>query len=405
VINDGLGHHTGDRLLSEVAARIRGCVRPEDTLGRLAGDEFVVITQDCASGAAEHTTSRILEAVGQPYEVVGSVHVRTSMSIGVACSSPGMTPMEVLRHADAALHRAKSRGRGRVSRFDQELRAEVSERVLIEADFLPALEAGDVHWHFQPEIELLSGRVSCLEALCRWDHPDLGPISPDRFVPVVETAGQAGELFTRALDSALEVQEALRVRHGALVPVAVNLSSSLLDDDRIVGLVSDSLDRLGAAARGLCVEVTEEAMVAADAERVLAGLHSLGVVLAVDDFGKGWSSMARLASFPWDVLKIDRSLVSSLGEGSMSDRHRQMVAGIVAMAGSLGARVVAEGVETASQLAAVRELGCDVVQGWVFSPAVDPRELSGLVHPAGSWVGPGHELLGHRGDARLDRRS
>jgi diguanylate cyclase (GGDEF)-like protein len=392
VINDGLGQQVGDRLLVQLAARLRACIRPDDTLTRLSGDEFVVTAENCAPELVRDMAERILVATAEPFELEGTVQIRSSMSIGGTCAAAGTAAAEALRQAEAALHRAKKEGKARLCRFDDDLRAEVRERLLIEADFSPALAAGEVRWHLQPEIDLKTGAVFCLEALCRWHHPDLGAVPPDRFVPVVESAGGARELFVGALEVNLAAQQELCRRVGTPVPVGVNLSSALLGDERIVDHVERALEQAGTPAEHLWIEVTEGALAAHGAQRTLSRLHELGVRLAIDDFGTGWSSMSRLATLPWDALKIDRSLVAPLGAGHPDDPYEHLVAAVVAMAHSLHLKVVAEGVENLEQLALVRELGCDVVQGWLFSKAVEPRELVGLVDPDGRWVGPGLEV-------------
>jgi diguanylate cyclase (GGDEF)-like protein len=394
VINDGLGPRVGDHLLVEIAVRLRACIRPDDVLARLHGDDFAVVVGDCSHDVVRDMAERILQVTAAPFDLEGSVKVRPSMSIGASCVSGGTAAAEALRQADAALHRAKDEGKARLCRFDETLRAEVRERLLIEAEFLPALASGEVSWHLQPQIELASGRVVAVEALCRWHHRDLGSIPPGRFVPIVESAGRARELFVGALDVNLAVQGDLRDVLGTLVPVGVNLSSMLLDDEGIPELVARALEHAGARGEGLWIEVTESALAAPGALKNLDALRGLGVRLAIDDFGTGWSSMSRLVASSWDALKIDRSFIAPLGAGSRGGSHEHLVEAVVAMARSLDLEVIAEGVESPDQLAIVRELGCGTAQGWLFSKAVEPRELVELIDRDGRWVGPGLEALG-----------
>jgi EAL domain-containing protein (putative c-di-GMP-specific phosphodiesterase class I) len=357
----------------------------------VSGDEFAVLTETSSSEMVRRLAMQILDAAERPLALEGAAQIRPSMSIGSSCGIREVTAVEALRQADAALHRAKVRGKGRLHCFDDRLRTQVRERLLIEADFLPALVAGEVLWRFQPQVDLRTGRVFGLEALCRWHHADLGPIPPARFVPVVESMGRARELFLAALESVLAAQRDLKGEIGSLVPVSVNLSAELLDDDLLADRVSGALEHAGAEEGDLWIEVTESAAAEPGAERTLKALHEMGLRLAVDDFGTGWSSMSRLADFPWDSLKVDHSFVAPLGAGRSSGPHEHVVAAMVALAHSLDLLVVAEGVETPEQLAAVRELGCDVVQGWLFSRAVEVRELHGLIDRRGGWMGPGSD--------------
>lgn len=384
VVNDGLGHPSGDQMLVAIAGRIRSCLRAGDTLARLSGDEFVVVLPGVTDSAADRVAWRILRQVAVELPLGDRGELRPSVSIGVACRRGPFDVEAVLADADAALYRAKERGKSRVSHFDEDLRRLVEDRLLIVTDFAPALRTGEVHWLFQPELDVHTGELFGLESLCRWNHPVSGAISPDRFVRVLESTGHANRLFDAALDASTRAQREIRHRSGFVPAVSVNVSPTLLSDPGLAARVASVMERDSVPPRSLFLEVTESALATPRATRTLEELKQTGVRLAIDDFGTGWSSMGRLASFQWDVLKIDRSFVARLGV----DAHMtHVVEAIVAMAHSLGTLVAAEGVETEEQLRLVSELGCDVVQGWYFSRAVPAHEAAAWLDSRGTWTG------------------
>jgi diguanylate cyclase (GGDEF)-like protein len=384
VVNDAMGHPRGDELLVAVAQRLRRCLRPGDTLARLSGDEFVVVLPAAGDVVADRVARRMLQQVSVPLPLGGRGELRPSVSIGIACGSDSFEVEGLLAEADAALYRAKERGKARSSRFDDELRAEVGDRLLIMTDVDPAMRDGTIHWLHQPEVDLRSGGLFGLEALCRWDHPT-GAIGPDRFVPVLESSGYAGRLFAGALDAALTAQREVAALSTHVPNVAVNVSATLLSDSGLVGRVRAELEQRRCPPGTLWLEVTESALATPRAAQSIEELHDAGVRLAIDDFGTGWSSLGRLAEFRWDLLKIDRSFVSRLGE---EEHIAHLVEAVVAMAHSLEILVAAEGVETERQLRMVRDLGCDVAQGWLFARAAGADEVAALVDHRGRWIGP-----------------
>jgi diguanylate cyclase (GGDEF)-like protein len=385
VVNDALGHQSGDELLIAVAQRLRDCLRPGDTLARLSGDEFVVVLPTAGDVAADGVARRILRTVSAPLSLGDRGELRPSVSIGIACGWGEFDVDGLLADADAALYRAKERGKSRSSRFDTELQAEVADRLLIMTDFEPALRDGDVHWLHQPEVDLRTGELFSIEALCRWEHRRRGPIGPDRFVRVLESSGHADALFAGALDAAMTAQMEVASLCGHVPAIAVNVSATLLSAPGLVDRVLTEMATRSCPPGSLWLEVTESALGTPRAPQTLEELHEAGVRLAIDDFGTGWSSMGRLASFHWDVLKIDRSFVSRLGE---EDHIAHVVEAMVAMAHSLDILVAAEGVETDRQLRMVADLGCDVAQGWLFARAMRAPEVAALVDRRGRWVGP-----------------
>ncbi len=386
VINDGLGHCAGDEVLVEVARRMRGCVRPSDLVARLGGDEFVIVT-DGGGDELEQLARRIIAAVAVPITLSDGTKLTPSISVGIAHCQPGTDHSNLLRDADAALYRAKELGRGRFHRFDDQLRLRVVDRLFIQTEVLDALANDDLYCVYQPEVVIATGELFSFEALSRWDHPTRGPISPARFIPVIEDIGAAGELFDHVLTETLAAQSRWAKLLGFHPAVAVNLSARQLDDNDLPGAVAQALTRAGCPAESLWLEVTESALAGDTASSILLALHDLGVRVAIDDFGTGWSSMARLASFPWDLLKIDQSFVQALGEPNQY--AEQVVSSTIALAHSLGILTTAEGVETPEQLDRLAQLGCDIAQGYLFARPSPAREAITHVTADARWTGPG----------------
>jgi diguanylate cyclase (GGDEF)-like protein len=386
VVNDGLGHHAGDEVLIEVARRMRRCVRPSDLVTRFGGDEFVVLT-DGPGHELEQLARRLIAAVAQPMTLSDGTQLTPSVSVGIAHGGISTDSASLLRDADAALYRAKDLGRGRFHRFDDELRLRVVDRLFIQTELRDALANDDFFCVYQPEIVIASGKLFSFEALSRWDHPTRGPISPARFVPVIEAMGAADQLFAHVLEEVLCVQQQWAKRLGFHPAVAVNLSARQLGDTDLPGEVASALTRRGAPADSLWIEVTESALAEEAASGILLTLHDLGVRLAIDDFGTGWSSMARLAAFPWDLLKIDQSFVAELG-GS-NQYAEQVVSSTIALAHALGIPTTAEGVETHEQLDRLAALGCDIAQGFLFARPAPARDAIAQVTADGGWTGPG----------------
>jgi diguanylate cyclase (GGDEF)-like protein/PAS domain S-box-containing protein len=380
VVNDSLGHEAGDRVLCAVSARLQNVLRPADTLARFGGDEFVVVCDEIA-GPAEATriARRVLDALADPVDV-GDESVPVGASVGVALArEPAETTAEgLLRDADAAMYRAKERGRGRIELFDEGMRSRLVTRLGEERRLRLAVARDELDLHFQPVIDLPGGEVVAVEALVRWRHPERGLVLPAEFIPLAEESGIIAELGQWVLE------EGCRQAGGwarALGPdrsleVAINLSTRQLGEPDLSKRVSALLDRhrLRPGGVALCLEITESFLLEDPVATgtVLDELRALGVRLSIDDFGTGYSSLAYLRRFPLDTLKIDRTFVRGLGSDPDS---RSIASAIVELAHALGLEVVAEGVEEHQQLDVLVELGCDRAQGYLFGRPVPASQL------------------------------
>jgi diguanylate cyclase (GGDEF)-like protein len=372
LVNDSLGHEAGDELLRAVASRICAVVRPGDTVGRLAGDEFVVICErvhdrDEPVVIAQHIAAAVAEPV-ETHEAGGEARlVEVGASIGITFAGPGSgsDPDGLLRDADMAMYRAKQRGRGRVEIFDETLRVAVQRRMQTQEDLRRAIAEGELSLHYQPIVDAVTGKVHSVEALARWRHPARGMLPPAEFIPIAEETGLIVPLGAWVLAEACRQVTVWRAAHTAIAAlnVSVNLSARQLADAELVPTVSSVLAGSGLPSEALWLEITESTVMA-DAEsarRTLADLRRLGVHIAIDDFGTGYSSLAYLRRFPVEVLKIDRSFVRELGQ---NPEDEAIVGTVVSLARILGLGVVAEGVETAAQAAELRRLGCHTLQGY-----------------------------------------
>jgi diguanylate cyclase (GGDEF)-like protein/PAS domain S-box-containing protein len=380
VVNDSLGHHVGDDLLVQVARRITGCLRGEDTAARFGGDEFAVLIADVVDEASAQVVSdRLTEALQAPFHIAGRDIVVTS-SIGLALSSPDRGDCEsLLRAADLAMYRAKANGRARSELFDPWMAAEVADRLELEVDLRGAVEQQQLRLVYQPIVEIETGQVCGVEALVRWEHPEWGTISPARFIPIAEETGLIVSIGSWVLAEACR-QASSWPRRDDLPPLtlSVNLSPRQLRDPELVDDVQRTLAGSGLAASQLVLEVTEGAVMddPDEARARLQQLRDLGVRLAMDDFGTGYSSLSHLRHFPFDTLKVDRTFMRGLGQ---DEQTTAIVRGVVVLAKSLGLVVVGEGIETAAQLEELRALGCDRGQGYYLAPPLVPEVLLDLL--------------------------
>jgi diguanylate cyclase (GGDEF)-like protein len=374
VVNDSLGHNAGDKLLVELGCRLRDAIRPSDTIARFGGDEFVVLCEDIKEARdAVVVGQRIVEAATEPFALEGR-EMFVSASVGVALAIDGdATPETLLRDADAAMYRAKERGPGRVEVFDEALRTRIMERLDLENGLRRALQRDELRVYYQPEVSAAQGRMVAVEALVRWEHPERGLLSPSEFIPMAEETGLIIEIGEWVLNEACR-QIATWRDAGADIDVAVNVSARQLVQPDIVDVVRGALQTSGLPAEALCLEITESAVMR-DPEAALATLtlvKELGVKVALDDFGVGFSSLAQLKEMlPLHALKVDRSFISGIAD---DDRNSAIVAAVVMMATTLGLTAIAEGVETEAQAMQARALGCDVSQGYFFT-APGPAEL------------------------------
>jgi diguanylate cyclase (GGDEF)-like protein len=383
VINDALGHDQGDRLLRSVAERLQRVLRPSDTIARVGGDEFVVFCEDIES---EHEAlamvERLVRALDDPFDLGGQTQHATA-SVGIALGDCETEPEVLIRNADAAMYRAKERGRARYELFDDEMRQRSVSWLETESELRRALDRGELRNMYQPIVSPTNGEIVGFEALVRWHHPDRGIVSPADFIPVAEQSGLIVPLGQEVLEQACA--EAVRWNAGregrAPLTVAVNFSPRQLSHPRAVEAVVETLERTGLAPSLLNVEITESALVD-DAAATLGTLNrfkELGIGLALDDFGTGYSSLTYVRRFPIDTLKIDRSFVDGI-VGSNEDEA--IVTAVLEMGRALGVHVVAEGVETEQQAARLRALGCALAQGYLFSRPVPPESVAGLLAPS-----------------------
>jgi diguanylate cyclase (GGDEF)-like protein len=375
VVNDSLGHSAGDKLLVDVAERLCAAIRPSDTVARFGGDEFVVLCEGITSAHdAVVVAQRIVTASAEPFALEGREMFVTA-SVGVALGSDGeTTPETLLRDADAAMYRAKERGRGRVEVFDEALRARIIERLDLEHGLRRALQRDELRVWYQPEMSASLHRMVGVEALVRWEHPQRGLLQPSDFIRVAEETGLIVELGNWVLRNAC-CQVAQWRQRGADIGVSVNVSAQQLVHPDMVDSVRAALEESGLPAEALRLEVTERAVMR-EPEATLAALRlvkELGVKIALDDFGVGVSSLAQLKEMlPLHALKVDKSFISGLANGD--DRNAAIVAAVVVMATTLGLTAIAEGVETEAQAQQALALGCDVSQGYFLS-APEPAEL------------------------------
>lgn len=378
IINDSRGHNIGDELLVEVARQLVKLVQGRGIVARLGGDEFVVVLRGIRDrDAVQAAATEILNVINGPLQVAGRT-ITTSVSIGITlCPQDARELDAVLREADLAMYTAKERGRSNVQFFAPEMNARVRKRVTMEHALREALQAKQFVVHYHPLVAIASRRIVGLEALVRWEHPRRGQIPPAKFIPVAEDSGLIVPLGEHILRTVCEQMGAWQGEGVPVVPVAVNWSAMQLERQSVVDVVRGVVEETRIDPHLLALEITEGTLMR-DAEqhaRALQVLRDAGIRIQIDDFGTGYSSLSYLRELPIDTLKIDRSFISHLDE---SPADRAIVSAVLAMAGSLGLRVVAEGVETAAQLEVLSSQGCEVAQGFFFSrplPADQCRTL------------------------------
>ena len=381
VFIDTVGHPAGDTLLRKVAARLAACVREEDLVARNGGDEFAIV---CARTTTDHAVAevagRLVAALVEPFDIDGR-EVSISASVGVAVSQHGdETPEELLRDAVAAMHRARELGGGRFEAFDVSLRHRLVERMAIESDLRYAVERDELELHYQPLIGLGDQSLVGFEALVRWHHPERGMVHPGEFIAVAEDTGQIVAIGNWVLRQAC----AQLAAWPEAVEVAANLSPRQIRPELVVE-VEQLLSEYRIAPRRLVLEITESLVLDPLTKPVIGRLRELGVQLALDDFGTGYSSLGSLQRFPLDVVKLDRALIWSLDEGS----GVAVVRAAVELGQALGMHVIAEGIETEDQLATLRELGCQLGQGFLFSKPLRVDDAAVLVDGSATIASPG----------------
>jgi diguanylate cyclase (GGDEF)-like protein len=393
VVNDNLGHGAGDRLLREVAARLRSCLREHDTVGRLGGDEFAILAEDTDLATASLLAERVIATLAAPFPLVGG-QVTIRASVGIAFDE-GQTldEAQLLRNADIAMYAAKSRGKGTYEVFQGSMLRSVRDRHDVHAALEGAIDRRELVVHYQPIVDLHNGRVVGAEALVRWPRPDRGLVPPAEFIPVAEETGLVVEIDRFVLRQASRQLAGWSADAGPLL-LHVNLSANHLLRGDLSANVAAALRDSGLAPECLALEITESVLMH-DLELGIVRLKELkrlGVHLAIDDFGTGYSSLAYLRQMPIDAVKIDKSFVDGVAGGP---EESAVARAIIALAGTLHLDTVAEGVEHPEQATALAELGCHLAQGYHFSrpvPAADMARLAGrpvakhpvagLLHPA-----------------------
>jgi diguanylate cyclase (GGDEF)-like protein/PAS domain S-box-containing protein len=374
-VNDTLGHDAGDELLKVMAHRLRAAVRKSDLVARLGGDEFVVLLEGGPGAGLAAVADKLLAAIGEQVTLAGCQFLVTG-SIGVGLyPADGDDAATLLKHADAAMYLAKENGKNNVQFYTDELAGMAARQFELESALRLALVRDELVLHYQPKVDATSNEIVGLEALVRWHHPLRGLVPPGEFIPLAEERGLIVPIGRWVVATACRQIRAWRDAGLATPPVAVNLSPRQFADNRLVDDFEDAMAASCVAPADLEIELTESVLVA-DPERandVLRRLHAMGVRIAIDDFGTGYSSLSYLKRFPAQTVKIDRSFISGLP----TDRDDTAITqAVIAMAHSLGLRVVAEGVETADQLGLLRQLHCDEVQGYLLGRPVPAGEIA-----------------------------
>ncbi len=376
VVNDSWGHAAGDDLLVQVAERIRGTVRPDDTPARLGGDEFAVLLQDTGTEGAERAAERLVEELKAPYPLSSGHRVTVHASIGIAVTGPdAATAEELMRNADIAMYTAKSDERHCIL-FEPTLHSGLRRRRDLAFELQGAIERGEIVVHYQPVVSLVDGSIQAFEALARWQHPERGLLLPEEFLELAEESGVIFEVGASVRDQAFRCA----ARWPDILPDAgtlglwVNVAPAELTDERLVEDLTGALTRAHLDARCLTIEITESSVIRDEhgALRAMHRLRKLGVRLSIDDFGTGYSSLTRLAEFPIQLLKIPKAFVEPLHG---RDANTSFVDAILRLAGSLGLVAAAEGIEHAMQAYTLRDLGCGLGQGFLFSRPLAEDDL------------------------------
>lgn len=381
-INDSLGHFVGDELLCEVSRRFTHCIRDSDTVSRQGGDEFVILLPEIMERKdVTEIAEKLLAVVSQPYKLEG-YEMRVTHSIGISLfPDDGMDAHDLMRKADTAMYRAKEVGRNNYQFFTEDIARTTLSRLSLEVDLRRAIELQEFEVYYQPQIELASRRMIGIEALVRWNHPQLGLLMPSQFITLAEDTGLMSWLGHYVLSTAIGHAAELQARHHIRLPVSINLSAAQLERQDFIQSVQELLAQHQLPASFLKFELTES-MLMRNTESInaqLTTLSSMGIQLALDDFGTHYSSLTYLKRFPVDTLKIDRSFVQDI----VTDADDAAISrAIISMGHSLGMRIIAEGVETAEQLSMLEIFNCDEAQGSFFGPPVPAGELDMLLYDA-----------------------
>jgi diguanylate cyclase (GGDEF)-like protein/PAS domain S-box-containing protein len=375
-INDSFGHHVGDRLLVQVAERLRSAVRAMDTVARMGGDEFVVLVADLESPvAAEHVAKKLLAAFHAPFDVTDQHQIAVTASVGVSIyPDSGLDATALLRNADIAMYHAKATGRHSCQIFDEKIADLVFQQREMESALGAALDAGELQLHYQPQYSLADGSMVAVEALLRWNSSRFGPVSPGRFIPVAESTGLILPIGAWVIQTACRQLRELQARFGSAMVMAVNLSARQIDQPDLLEVIESALRENDLDPACLEIEITESLLMndSPHASEFFEGLRELGIRVAIDDFGTGFSSMSYLLRFSVNRLKIDRCFIQ---DSPANANSTTVTAAIIALAHQLKISVVAEGVESVEQMDFLREAGCDDVQGFYLCRPVPSEQI------------------------------
>lgn len=374
-INDTFGHDTGDQLLNVVAKRLRSVLRDCDTICRLGGDEFVILVDDMSNrNNASMIACKILEGLTRTIILKGR-EVYTSTSIGISVfPEDGTDPDSLLKNADIAMYQAKESGRNTYRFYSSEMNSTALEKMLLANDLRKALERDEFYLDYQPQLDLQAGRITGTEALLRWQHADLGTISPSQFIPLAEETGLILSIGQWVMKKACQQTRDIQKRCNIPLRIAVNLSTKQFQDPELLSYIKETLASTKLAARDLELEITESILMenVERAQHILHELKAMGVTLAIDDFGTGYSSLSYLRTFPIDRLKIDKSFIQRI---TTHQDDAAIAKAIIVMGHIIGIKIVAEGVEHKKEMVFLQENNCDEVQGFYFSPPLDPATL------------------------------
>jgi len=391
-VNDSLGHAAGDQLLVATAKRLKSCLRPGDTAARFGGDEFAVLLERVTSrDAAAAVAARVIDTLHQPFGLQGRT-IPIKASVGLAIGRRGVEDADaLLRNADVAMYAAKAGGKDRFEVFRPEMHADMVQRLELEAELRHAADRGELVLHYQPIVELASGRITRVEALVRWAHPTRGLLGPLAFVPLAEEQGMIGPIGRWVLDEACRQARCWQDRFPAAPPLSmhVNLSGKQLQQPGLIAEVAQALEACALEPELLTLEITETVLMA-DIDTVsqrLQDLKQLGVLLAIDDFGTGYSSLSYLRRFPIDMLKIDKAFVDGIGKGR---EDVTLAHAIVNLSHTLQLHTIAEGIELPEQAANLAALGCQDGQGYHFAKPLAPEAMTDLLERT---LAPGGFLL------------
>jgi diguanylate cyclase (GGDEF)-like protein len=379
-INDSLGHKVGDDVIKAIALRLQQIVRKTDTIARIGGDEFIIILMQMRKiEEIEDLSQKILESIRQPVKLMGH-ELNLTGSIGITLyPHDGEEPNELLRNADTAMYHAKESGRDNFKFYHQQMNKRVSKVLMIENDLYKAIEQNQFELYYQPIIDIKTRHIVCLEALIRWNHPQLGLVPPNDFIYIAEEIGLISRLGEWTLDTACKQTMSWIAMGLPQIQVSVNISArQLRHSNRILNYVKKCLERTHMPPKLLALELTEGLFIdhSEEMQKLLLGFKNIGVSLFIDDFGVGYSTLNYLRSFPIDKVKIDRTFISNIADDK---DNMAIVNAIIAMTKTLGLKVLAEGVETQAELDFLLQHNCDEVQGYYFSKPLTVQDCTLLI--------------------------